>query len=220
MKNKSFKTRILIMLGIILCAATDVSSAIDLSTFIGIDLHSYINHILSAVSSALIGGAAFAAAGIGFILAGRWPKVTPKLVGIGLFVLAFASFLTMIFEISINSVYSDNSIPSVLFFIFRHIAEIALFIIIGILCLGRNKEKTAKIFTFILFGHSIAATSLFLNLFMAISMIIYGSTEGFRLISTPNTLSESRSGLILIIALLIYFTKKKAAEPTLKNQNS
>lgn len=218
MKNKSFKTRILIMLGIILCAATDVGSAIDLSTFIGIDLHSYINHILSAVSSALIGGAAFACAGIGFILAGRWPKVTPKLVGIGLFVLAFASFLTMIFEISINSAYSDISILSVLFFIFRHIAEIALFIIIGVLCLGRNKEKTAKIFTFILFGHSIAATSLFLNLFAAISMI--SSTESLRLISTPNTLSESRSGLILIIALLIYFTKKKAAEPTPATQNS
>lgn len=218
MKNKSFKTRILIMLGIILCAATDVGSAIDLSTFIGIDLHSYINHILSAVSSALIGGAAFVCAGIGFILAGRWPKVTPKLVGIGLFVLAFASFLTMIFEISINSAYSDISILSVLFFIFRHIAEIALFIIIGVLCLGRNKEKTAKIFTFILFGHSIAATSLFLNLFAAISMI--SSTESLRLISTPNTLSESRSGLILIIALLIYFTKKKAAEPTPAIQNS
>lgn len=218
MKNKSFKTRILIMLGIILCAATDVGSAIDLSTYIGIDLHSYINHILSAVSSALIGGAAFACAGIGFILAGRWPKVTPKLVGIGLFVLAFASFLTMIFEISINSAYSDISILSVLFFIFRHIAEIALFIIIGVLCLGRNKEKTAKIFTFILFGHSIAATSLFLNLFAAISMI--SSTESLRLISTPNTLSESRSGLILIIALLIYFTKKKAAEPTPATQNS
>lgn len=206
------------MLGIILCAATDVGSAIDLSTYIGIDLHSYINHILSAVSSALIGGAAFACAGIGFILAGRWPKVTPKLVGIGLFVLAFASFLTMIFEISINSAYSDISILSVLFFIFRHIAEIALFIIIGVLCLGRNKEKTAKIFTFILFGHSIAATSLFLNLFAAISMI--SSTESLRLISTPNTLSESRSGLILIIALLIYFTKKKAAEPTPATQNS
>lgn len=218
MKNKSFKTRILIMLGIILCAATDVGSAIDLSTFIGTDLHSYINHILSAVSSALIGGAAYACAGIGFILAGRWPKVTPKLVGIGLFVLAFASFLTMIFEISINSAYSDISILSVLFFIFRHIAEIALFIIIGVLCLGRNKEKTAKIFTFILFGHSIAATSLFLNLFAAISMI--SSTESLRLISTPNTLSESRSGLILIIALLIYFTKKKAAEPTPAIQNS
>ncbi|MBP3415614.1 MAG: hypothetical protein J6L81_10525, partial [Clostridia bacterium] len=204
--------------GIILCAATDVGSAIDLSTFIGTDLHSYINHILSAVSSALIGGAAYACAGIGFILAGRWPKVTPKLVGIGLFVLAFASFLTMIFEISINSAYSDISILSVLFFIFRHIAEIALFIIIGVLCLGRNKEKTAKIFTFILFGHSIAATSLFLNLFAAISMI--SSTESLRLISTPNTLSESRSGLILIIALLIYFTKKKAAEPTPAIQNS